>query len=150
MFESENELVSAEKPSTSKENYIKEDKRKQLLFIEAQKEKLIRPFAIGNYVFVLKNFPKYNIYKGYLCNILEIYDGSLVYDSIGLKKIYHNINFYMIIFNSEFSDRDLSLISQNSNPNFKFCSTEYTMKILGRDLLRVEDQDLIHRTSFNI
>lgn len=111
-------------------------------FIEMQGDdsvriKLDRPMQVSDYVVLLKDFADFNLYKGYLCQITEV----VQYSKDPNQCQYH------VIFDSDFADDDPSL--KSSRKDFEFIQTEEHIYLSGKDLIRLEIQDLRFRTYFN-
>jgi hypothetical protein len=101
---------------------------------ESVRLKLNRPYAVEEYVVLLKDFPDEDLYRGYVCLILEIsYDYSYPFEDNAAHD-------YQVVFRSYFDEKDPEKLL-SSKP-------EILATISGRDLLRLETQDLRYRTSF--
>jgi hypothetical protein len=133
------ELKEEEKTDlTPYEKYVefeKQTKENQKQFVNQDCEtvilKLNRPYAIDEYVVLLKDYPSEDLYRGYVCIIVDIlYDYSYPFEN----NVEHD---YQVVFRSNFDKKDLS-----------FSATEILVTIPGRDLLRIETQDLRYRSSF--
>jgi len=95
--------------------------------------------AVNDMVVLLKDFPNDSMYSGYLCTIIAVFSkGDLD------KEIYYEIE-----FESEFLDNDLSQKSKERNSDFEFPITHYTTYVSGKDIVRLETQDLYYRTFFS-
>lgn len=112
-------------------------------YVESQgkdsiKIKVERQLSLGDYVVLTKDLPELLLYKGYLCRIIGIFSESEIPGQ----------NCYEIEFDSYFGNDDYSRKSETRNVGFEFPSTCYVTIVLGKDLLRVESQDLYYRTYF--
>ena len=56
---------------------------------------------------------------------------------------------YEIEFYSKFLDSDFSQKSKERNPDFEFPTTNYTTFVAGKDIVRLETQDLYYKTLFS-
>lgn len=99
--------------------------------IDSTMLKLNRPYATNDSVVLLNDYPDEDLYRGYVCIILDIlYDYSYPFENNAAHD-------YEVFFKSTFDKKDLL----SSEPGI-------TVTIPGRDLLRIETQDLRYRSSF--
>ena len=104
--------------------------------------KLNRPFAIGESVVLLKDYPDYDLYRGNVCVIIDIY-----YDWSSLDD--NTAHDYEVEFRSYFDEKDPSIIlARKPETNCEVISSTIVALVSGRDLLRLEMQDLRYRISF--
>ena len=144
------ELKKEEKINlTPYEKYVefeKQNKENYKEFVNRDEESIIlklnRPFARQEYVVLLKDYPDDNLYRGYVCVIIDIYyDWSLLEDNTA-----HD---YQVEFISDFDEKDPSIIlARKPETNCEVISSTITALVSGRDLLRIEMQDLRYRISF--
>ena len=137
----EKEKLGFEK-KTSEINPLEDDKYHDS-YIEYQgtkhvSKKLNRPIQIGDNVILLKNYPDLNLYKGYLCVVVEISGSSKSPDE----------PLYLISFESDFSENDRSLNSKTLFKDFIFPSTFSEVFVEKKDIVRLETQDLRYQTYF--
>ena len=123
---------------TPYEKYVefeKQNKENQKQFVNQDDDsvllKLNRPYAVDEYVILLKDYPSEDLYRGYVCLILDI----LYYYSSPLED--NAAHDYEVVFRSN-SDKKI----------FSLSTTEILVTIPGCDLLRIESQDLRYRSSF--
>lgn len=132
-----------EEENTQKLNEPLDSERCQNSFMEYQGEehiikKLNRPLQPYDDVILLKNIPEANLYKGYLC----------VIDYIEITAKNPEDSLYHIFFSSQFDPDDKSRQSIGRFKEFKFSSSFEDSYVYGKDILRVETQDLRYRTHF--
>lgn len=144
------ELKKEEKINlTPYEKYVefqKQNKENSKEFIYRDREsimlKLNRPFAIQEYVVLLKDYPDDDLYRGYVCVIIDIY-----YDWSSLED--NTAHDYQVEFFSDFDEKDPSIIlARKPEINCEVIPSTIIALISGRDLLRIEMQDLRYRISF--
>lgn len=96
---------------------------------------------MGDSIVLLKDFPDADLYKGYVCTIIDVFGGK---EGVEEADTSYEIEFY-----STFEDTDNSLKSKKRNLAFEFPTTSYTTFVKGRDFIRLVNQDLIYTTCFS-
>ncbi len=144
------ELKKKEKINlTPYEKYVefqKQNKENYKEFVNRDREsimlKLNRPFVVRESVVLLKDYPDDHLYRGNVCVIIDIYyDWSLLEDNTA-----HD---YQVELISDFDEKDPSIIlAQKPEINCEVKPSTIIALISGRDLLRIEMQDLRYRISF--
>lgn len=97
---------------------------------------------------LLKDHPNYNLYRRYVCVILDVY-----YDWSSLKD--QTAHDYQVEFALDFDEKDPSRVSADKQKNkaniyYELILTKIVAEIAGPDLFRIETQNLRYRISFKI
>ena len=106
------------------------------------RKKLNRPFGIGEQVVLLKDYPENNVYRGYVCSIIDVYykgkdeNSNQIPDSCELE------------FFSVFPDEDKPKGLERLEKNCEYPTTCQAIIMSSKDFARVEEQDLQYKTFF--